>query len=253
MFKHFKRATRHLAQEDILSSSAPPFPGFTLPPIINTLYNDIVAQQAARGHEVAGGFAFGGLFNDINNGKRPKDLDVYIAIPKLLTRIEDRVAEGWSSYSDKEECEDDINAMIGYDFPLNLHLFDTQPVKADLFGSYIVAQALYEKDKEHGMFDIIIGKEPVRLNEFLAFTSAPIMAVGATLGKELEYSHHKDYADHAANNILCSDNPSRSNLAKAEAKGWTVMTQAEVQERQAKSLSEVLDVIAKAKAPTLTV
>lgn len=232
MNNHFKRATCHLAPEDIRTSDLPPFENFALPPIVNLLYQDIVTQQKSRGHDVAGGLVFGGMFYDVHIGKRPKDIDMYVAIPDLLKNIEDRMAQGRSSYREMEECDEDIASYFGYDFPIHLHQIDMSPVKVDLFGSYVVAQAIYEKNGDTGLFDIIIGKEPVALQDLLPHFHAPVMAVGATLGDDTTYAFHKDYVECATNKILSCDNPSRVMLEKAQTKGWTVMSPTAFQQRQ---------------------
>ena len=253
MNNHFRRATRRLAPEDILTSSSPPFEGFVLPPVINSLYTDISRQQENVGHKVEGGFAFGGLFYDVHRGKKPKDMDVYIAIPQLLTNIEDRLAQGRSSYREMEECDEDIARYFGYDFPIHLHQIEMSPVKADLFGSYITAQTIYEKDGQSSVFDIIIGKNPVALKDFLPYTHS-IMAVGASLGENTEYAFHKDYVECVSQKILCCDNPTRSTIEKAQTKGWTIMDPAAFQARQVEQAADRAIINAKQSAePTLEI
>lgn len=232
MQTHFQRATRHLADDDIVVSPVSPLHGFILPPVIETFYRQVEQQQTKRGNDVAGGFAFGGMFADIAAGRGAKDFDLYIAVPKLLTKLTARSEEPVYSYRDRQEREDDINAIIGYNFPLDIDAMDLHPQRADLFGSYIVGRMQFTNQGQEAVLDVILGQEPLPLKDFLPHVDAPIMAIGATLGgAETEFAYHKNYVSHLKSGILCHDNPTPVLREKAERKNWTILSNAEWAER----------------------
>lgn len=236
MQTHFQRATLSMAHNDIVTSALPPLPGFQLPSAVTKFYEQVEQQQTKRGNEVAGGIAFGGMFADISAGRDPKDFDIYIAVPNLLTRLLARSEEQAHSYRERQEREDDLHAIIGYSFPHDISNMWLEPNRSDLFGAYLEFQTFYEHNERQILLDVKLGQKPLSLTDFLPYTGAPIMAVGMTLGAaKTEYGYHKDYPAHVKDGILCSDHASSSMLEKAERKNWAVLSKTEWAERSGQS------------------
>lgn len=225
-----------MAHEDIVTSALPPLPNFQLPSAVTKFYQQVEQQQTKRGNDVAGGIAFGGMFADIAAGRDAKDFDLYIAVPKLLTKLLARSEEQAYSYRERQEREEDLHAIIGYSFPHDIANMRLEPNKSDLFGAYLEFQMFCEHNERQVLLDVKLGEKPLSLKEFLPYTGAPIMAVGTTLGAAAaEYGYHKDYPAHVKDGILCSDRACSSMLEKAERKNWTILSKAEWAERSGQS------------------
>lgn len=229
----FKKATRHLAESDIVASNIPPFGTFGPADALTEFYARLKAHQAGEGVAVDGGFAFGGMFADLGRGLTPKDYDLYVASPGMVDAIKHYLDRGGlDEYSNEDEWADEA---LGDLFPIAPHAYDLRLMHSDLLGDYFEFNGAAKVGGVHHKIDIKIGTKNTSPAEFITFFSAPIMAAAMTLGEEQpRFVYHRDCADHAIRGLLCTDRPNSLDLIeKAKRKNLEIITPAALAARDA--------------------
>jgi hypothetical protein len=219
----FKKATRHLAPEDIVTGAFPPFGSFTPASFLSRFYRHLSDYQAGQNAPVEGGFVYGGVFADIAKGRTPRDYDIYIAAPGMVDAMRRYLQEDNAGY-DLNEGEWAAHTF-GYDFPVSPLGEVFRLNHADMFGDYFEFNGIYEGE-DGFLADLKIGSRLPSLPEFLSHCDAPVMAAAMMLGDEPpQFAYHRDFADHTNRNLLCIDRPEHPVLIeKARRKGMTIIT-----------------------------
>lgn len=223
----FKRATRHLASEDIVSSGFAPFGSFQAAPFLSRFYHHLSDYQATQSAPIEGGFVYGGVFADMAKGRTPRDYDIYIAAPGMVA--------GMRRYLETDNRDYDLNEgewaahIFGYDFPVSPLGEVFRLNHADMFGDYFEFNGIYDgiyEGEDGFLADLKIGTHLPSLPDFLSHCDAPIMAAAMSLGTQTpEFAYHRDFTDHTNRNILCTDRPDHPTLIeKARRKGLTIIT-----------------------------
>ena len=220
----FKQAARHQSPHDIVMSTVPPFGHFDAAGFLHDFYTALSTHQAASQRDILGGFAFGGAFSDLGVGRRPKDYDLYISSPQMIDSLKQAFTDG---------VDDDLlftgewaDEAWGYNFPIVPTTEDLPLYHSDVFGEYVGFSGMFRTAEGARAMDVIVGTENPTLENFLAYTPAPVMAAGMTLGSSFSYfAYHRDFVDHAQRGILCTDRvPARNLIEKARRKGWEVIS-----------------------------
>ena len=177
------------------------------------------------GRSVGGAFMHGGAIPDIANGRRPKDIDIYVCIPQLTDALK-------KAYVKPDETDplslfgrtDRVEMAMGNSFPLIILEDLPRPQNNPLFGDYFEMEGYFHRaDGSHHVYDLRVGSQPLEMQKFLSWVHAPVMAVAASLEEDGGFAYHKDMPDHHARGIMRIAGTAPDVLKrKAQRKGMTI-------------------------------
>ncbi len=221
----FHNAAWRLNPAEIIASTQPPLPGFAVPDYVDAFYATLKSHQEALGRNVSGGFMHGGGIPDIARGKRPKDIDMYVCIPELAAALKKACVK--PSEDDRLSLfgrTDRIEMAMGSGFPLIILEDLPSPQNNPLFGDYFEVEGYFHRaDGGHHVYDLRVGSEPLKMEKFLSWVHAPVMAVAASLEEDGGFAYHKDMPDHHARRIMrIAGTPPDVLKRKAQRKGMTI-------------------------------
>lgn len=227
----FEKVSR-LLEGEIIISPQPPFGAFAPADSLRDFFDTLSRTQEKEGRAIHGGIVYGGVFTDLHAGRKPKDIDIFIASPDMV-----RALHGYQSggYADDDYTNEDEWAQIalGHSFPINPYEGLSGMKHSVLIGDYFEFTAPIIVNGMRQLLDIKIGTHNPSLPEFVRHLPAPIMSAAMSLGGDHQYAYHQHCVDHADRGILCTDRIGSANLIeKAQRKGLELITPAQLASRE---------------------
>lgn len=203
----------------------PPFLPFKIPEPMAALTSQLLTSDVVKAANFESIILFGGAIIDQRLNIQPKDYDLYVFSPKMVSDIKNIQAR-----SGRASAYEEIEEYIGYDFPISVNEEAFQVGKSRLLEAEAVAiQGVFQCQKKRYIVDMLVSDVPKTTLQIAQLTSAPILSAAVSLypGKR-EFAYHQDFELHASRRMLCLNTDAKDDRPdyfekKAERKSLTLI------------------------------